>query len=66
MTVRQLTEILKDVPQDLPVIFSVHPYCNGEEGQQVSVWESDGFVMIYAGIIPVKEYTIELNEEAKR
>lgn len=65
MTVRELRKILKDCPQDLPVIISVHPDCNGEEGQQVSVWEGDGFIMIYAGVIPYKSYTLKYREDGE-
>lgn len=65
MTVRDLRKILKDCPQDLPVIISVHPDCNGEPGQQVSVWEGDGFIMIYVGIIPYKYYTLKYSEDGE-
>lgn len=63
MTVRELRKILKDCEQDLPVIISAHPDCNGETGQQVSVWEGDGFIMIYAGFIPYKYYTLKYSQD---
>ncbi len=63
MTARELRKILKDCPQDLPVIISVHPDCNGEPVQQVSVWEGDGFVLIYVGVIPYKYYTLKYSQD---